>query len=76
MAAYKFRVDDIVRFSGTDALLIIRKRRKPTHEYLVQRVQDAASIGWIFGIYLELVESAKRSAGSHRMNSRKPTAGS
>jgi hypothetical protein len=39
-------------------------------------VRDAASIGWIFGIYLELVEPAKRSAGSHRLNSRKPTAGS
>ena len=64
MAEYKFRVDDIVRFSGTDALLIIRKRRKPTHEYLVQRVQDAASIGWIFGIYLELVEPATKYAAT------------
>jgi hypothetical protein len=64
MAEYKFRVDDIVRFSGTDALLIIRKRRKPTHEYLVQRVQDAASVGWIFGIYLEPVEPATKYAAT------------
>lgn len=68
MATHRFKVDDIVRFCGTDALLIVRKCRKQTHEYLVQRGNDAARVGWVFGIYLELVEPAKRSAGSHRLS--------
>jgi hypothetical protein len=75
MAAHKFKVDDIVRFSGTDALLIVRKRRKQTQEYLVQRGNDAARVGWVFGIYLELVEPAKRSAASHRLTLTKAAAG-
>jgi hypothetical protein len=74
MAAQKFKVDDIVRFSGTDAL--VRKCRKQTREYLVQRGNDSDRVGWVFGIYLELVEPAKRSAGSARMTLTKAAAGS
>jgi hypothetical protein len=76
MAAHKFKVDDIVRFSGTDALLIVRKCRKQTREYLVQRGNDSDRVGWVFGIYLELVEPAKRSASSARMTLTRAAAGS
>jgi hypothetical protein len=58
MAARKLRVDDIVQFCGTDTLLIVRKCRKE-REYLVQRKNDPAKAGWVFGIYLDLVNPPK-----------------
>jgi hypothetical protein len=53
MAVAKFGVDDAVRFVGTDALLAIRQYNPETLEYQVQQGEDAATLEWVPGIYLE-----------------------
>jgi hypothetical protein len=61
MAAGKFVVDDRVRLIGTDTILTVRQYNAETFEYQVQRSDDA-TLEWVLGIYLELVEAAKKPA--------------
>jgi hypothetical protein len=53
MQVAKFRVDDNVRFVGTDTILAIKLYDAETDEYQVQRGDDVASLEWVSGIYLE-----------------------
>jgi hypothetical protein len=53
MASPKFGVDETVRFIGTDTALTIRQYNSETIEYQVQWGDDAESIEWVSGIYLE-----------------------
>ncbi len=55
MAADKFGRNDTVRLIGTDAHLTVKQYNERTYEYQVQRGNDAASMVWVLGIYLELV---------------------
>jgi hypothetical protein len=53
MAVTEFRVDDDVRFIGTDTVLTIRKYNAETGAYQVQRGDDEASLEWVSSLYLE-----------------------
>jgi hypothetical protein len=59
--AAKFAVDDSVKFIGTDTIQTVRQYNAETLEYQVQRRHDEASVVWVTGIYLELVEPASLS---------------
>jgi hypothetical protein len=51
--ATKFRVGDAVRFVGTDTVLTITQYNPKTVEYQVRRDEDAPTLEWVSGIYLE-----------------------
>ncbi len=52
-ASTKFRVDDTVRFIGTDTLYTVTNYCKNKLAYQVQCGDDAASSEWVPEIYLE-----------------------
>jgi hypothetical protein len=58
MAAAKFVVDDRVRLIGSDIVQTVRQYNAETFEYQVQRSDDA-TLAWVLGIYLELVEPTR-----------------
>ena len=62
MTPAKFGVDETVRFIGTDTIQTVRQYNAETLEYQVQRGNEEASVVWVLGIYLELVEPSKRPA--------------
>jgi hypothetical protein len=66
MAAAKFVVDDRVRLIGSDIIQTVRQYNAETFEYQIQRSDDA-TLEWVLGIYLELVEPA-RPAGAQLLD--------
>lgn len=60
IAAAKFRVDDNVRFIGTDTIFTVKHHHheSESHEYQVQRGDDVASIEWVSECYLEHAEAS------------------
>jgi hypothetical protein len=60
IAAAKFRVDDTVRFIGTDTIFAVKLHHHEyeSNEYQVQRGDDVASIQWVSECYLEHAEAA------------------
>jgi CheY-like chemotaxis protein len=59
MAAAEFSLDDRVRLIGTDTIQTVRQYNARTLEYQVQIDTEEASVMWVSGRYLELVEPAK-----------------
>ena len=53
MAAARFAVGDTVRFIGTDSIFTVKQYNDETCQYQVQRGNDASSVEWAFGVYLE-----------------------
>jgi hypothetical protein len=60
MGAAEFGVGDRVRLIGTDTIRTVRRYNAETFEYQVQHCNEADSIMWVLGIYLELVETEKK----------------
>jgi hypothetical protein len=60
MAEAKFGVDDRVRLIGTDTIQTVMQYNAKTLEYQVKSGGDETVPVWILGIYLELVEAAKK----------------